>query len=293
MGALDVSMNAHGVAVERRYGRPILAGFHAAFSIGGLAGAALAAAAAADLDVRLHLALVAIASAAVGLRWSSSLLPAGEDTAPEGAPLLVRPPRRLWTIGVLAFACLLLEGACADWSAVYLRVDLGTSAGLAAVAFAAFSVTMTAGRLAADRLTTLLGAARLVRGAGALAATGFGLSLLAGSPAAAIAGFACLGAGMAPVIPIAFRAAGTFPGISPGVALGGITSAGYLGFLAGPPMIGGIAQLSGLPSALWVLAALAVLVSALGPATRPAAGGTRARPYRARGVLIEAASPRR
>jgi MFS family permease len=270
MGALDVSMNAHGVAVERRYRRPILAGFHAAFSIGGLGGAALgAAAAAAQLDVRIHLALVAAASAAVGIRWSASLLPAGEDAAAADTPLVVRPPRGLWALGALAFACLLIEGACADWSAVYLRIDLGASAAVAALGFAAFSVTMTAGRLTADRLTTLLGPSALVRVAGGLAATGFGLALLAGSPVAAIVGFACLGAGMAPVIPIAFRSAGLFPGVTPGVGLGAVSSTGYLGFLAGPPMIGAVAELTGLPTALWLLVGLALLVCALGTATRP------------------------
>jgi MFS family permease len=271
MGALDVSMNAHGVAVERRYERPILAGFHAAFSAGGLAGAGLgAAAAAAHLDVRLHLALVAAACAAVGVVWSAALLPGGEDVAARDAPLLARPSRQLSALGGLAFACLLIEGACADWSGVYLRIDLGTSAATAALGFAAFAVTMTVGRLTADRLTSLFGPTSLVRGAGAVAAVGFGLALLAGSPAAAIAGFACLGAGLAPVVPIVFRSAGSQSGLAPGVALGQVSSTGYLGFLAGPTLIGGVAEVTGLPTALWLLVGLALLVSALGPATRPA-----------------------
>ena len=93
-------MNAHGVAVERRYGRPVLSGFHAGFSLGGLLGAALGAlAAAAGLDARVHLAVLAAASAAVGLVWSRRFLPAAEDAGARGEPIVVRPPRRLWTWG--------------------------------------------------------------------------------------------------------------------------------------------------------------------------------------------------
>lgn len=104
MGALDVTMNAHGVAVEGRYGRPILAGFHAAFSFGGLAGAGTAAlAAGAGLDARPHLAAVALASLAVGLAWSRRFLAGRVDATDPSERLLVRPPRRLWALGAVAF----------------------------------------------------------------------------------------------------------------------------------------------------------------------------------------------
>jgi MFS family permease len=158
-GSLDVTMNAHGVAVEKRHGRPILAGFHAAFSAGGLVGSALGAlAAAGDLDVRAHLALVGVAAAVIGTIVTRRLLPASEDALDTDEPVFVRPPRRLWALGALAFACLLIEGACADWSGVYLDKDLDAGAAVAALGFAAFSVTMVLGRLFGDRLVNALGA---------------------------------------------------------------------------------------------------------------------------------------
>jgi MFS family permease len=262
MGALDVTMNAHGVAVERRYGRPILAGFHAGFSAGGLLGGALGAlAAGADIDVRAHLALVAALAAVTGLTWSRRFLPGGEDTLPRETPIFVRPPRRLWALGFLAFACLLIEGASADWSAVYMRDALGSSAAVAALGFTGFSVAMTIGRLTSDRLVERSGPRRLVRVGGLVGAAGFGAALLAGAPAAGIAGFACLGIGMASVVPIVFRAAGSAPGISPGVALAAVSSTGYLGFVVGPSVIGGLAGLIGLPTALGVLVLLGAAVS--------------------------------
>ena len=270
LGALDVTMNAHGVAVERRYGRPILAGFHAGFSAGGLLGAALgAAAAAADIDVRVHLAALAAASLMAGLALSRRFLPAAEDSGAPGEPLLARPPRRLWAIGALGFACLLIEGASADWSGVYLKDDLGSSAAVAALGFTAFSVTMTAGRLVGDRLVEALGPVRLVRTGGLVAAVGFATALLAADPIVGIAGFACLGAGMAAIVPIVFRAAGAVPGIAPGLALAAVSSMSYLGFLVGPPLIGAVAELTSLPRALVLLVGLAVAVLALAPVTRP------------------------
>jgi MFS family permease len=272
MGSLDVSMNLHGVTVERRYERPILAGFHAAFSVGGLTGALLGAIAArAALDARAHLALAAAGTAAIGLTWSRRFLPAAADAAERSEPVFARPPRRLWALGALAFACLLIEGASADWSGVYLKDELGTGPGLAALGFTAFSVTMTAGRLVGDRLLVAFGARRIVRAGGVVAAGGFGLALLAATPAAALAGFACLGAGMASIVPIVFRAAGQVPGISGGLALAAVSSVGYFGFVIGPPVIGGVAELTGLPAALGALVLLALAVAALAATTAPRA----------------------
>jgi MFS family permease len=269
MGALDVTMNAHGVAVERRYGRAILASFHAAFSVGGLAGGAIGAlAAAAGLDVREQLALVGAASAAVGLMWSRRFLGADADAVGRAEPVFVRPPRRLLALGALAFACLLIEGASADWSGVYLRDELGTTAAIAALGFTAFSVTMTIGRLVGDRLVDRFGPQRVVRAGGAIASVGFGLALIASAPPAAIAGFACLGAGMSGVVPIVFRASGHVPGMAAGIGLAAVSSTGYLGFLVGPPTIGGLAELLGLPVALGLVAALAAVVALLAPTTR-------------------------
>jgi MFS family permease len=266
-GALDVAMNAHGVTVERRAGRPILSSFHAAFSLGGLAGAGTGAlAAAASLDVRAHLALAAAAALAVGLVWTQRLLPAAADVS---APRTERGPRprgvvrHLALLGFVAFAGLLCEGAAADWSALYVDRSLEASAAVAALAYAAFSLTMTLGRIYGDRLTARFGAVALVRRGALLGAVGLGAALLTGAPAAALAGFAALGAGLAAVIPTVFRAAGNAEGASTGPALAAVSTTGYLGFLAGPPLIGGLAELTSLPTALGVLPVLCALVALL------------------------------
>ena len=268
-GALDVAMNAHGVAVERRHPEPILSSFHAAFSVGGLTGAlGGAAAAAAGVDVRWHVLAVAVPSLVAGMAVCRRLLPAeADDLGDDAGPLLAIPPRAIWAVGAVAFCALLAEGAAADWSAVYVRESLGGAAAVASLAFAAFSLTMTAGRLVGDRLTTAWGPVALVRRGGLVSA--LGAALLIAHPVAAMAGFACLGAGLATMVPVVFRAASVLPGLTPGVGIAAVSTMGYAGFLVGPPLVGGISELTSLPLALVMLVALALLMAALAPRVRP------------------------
>src|SRR5215210_1042242 len=274
-GSLDVAMNAHGVAVERRHESPILSSFHAAFSCGALAGAGTSAlAASADLDVRWHLLAVAAAALAVGIVACRSLLPADADHAGEEAgPLLAWPPRALWAVGAVGFCALVCEGATADWSAVYVRESLESSAGVAALAFAAFSATMTIGRLLGDRLTSAWGPEALVRRGGLLSAAALAAALLIGHPVAAIAGFALLGIGIATMVPVVFRAASEVDGVTPGVGIAAASTMGYFGFLVAPPIIGGIAELTTLPFALGLLVLLSLVMAALAPRVRRSPAG--------------------
>src|SRR5215210_5916568 len=135
VGALDVSMNAQAVAVEKGYGRPIMSSFHAAFSFGGLAGAA-SGGLGASLEVGIvpHLLGVAVLTAVATLPAYRALLPASTDVAGEG-PAFARPTRTLAGLGAIAFCVLLGEGAMADWSAVYLSGPLGTGPGFAAAGY--------------------------------------------------------------------------------------------------------------------------------------------------------------
>jgi predicted MFS family arabinose efflux permease len=272
-GLLDVSMNVHGLAVERRLGRPILSTLHAAFSFGVLAAASAGGLiAAAGVGVRDHMAGATVVAVCVAVAATRRLLPREADAAPEG-PLLARPTRALAAIGLFAFCVLLSEGAVNDWAAVYLEGDLGAGEGLAAAGLAAFSLTMGFGRLTGDRLAEWLGPVRLARGGAALAAAGMTLAVAGGRQAAAIVGFAAMGAGLSSLFPLAIRA-GSVRGDAPGPAVAAVSGTGYLGFIAGPPLVGLLAELFGLRSAL-------VLVAVLCGAAAVLAGAVRA-PVRAR-----------
>ena len=258
---LDVSMNAQAVVIERRYRRSIMSSFHALWSLGGVAGAALAGVAMSlGAPAAQHVVATAIVAAAVVSGTLAGLVPSGPRR--EAARYVVaRPSRRLLGLGLVAFLGLLAEGAMADWSAVYLHDALGTSGAAAAAGFAAFSLAMAAGRLGGDRLADGLGPRSLLRVSGAVAAAGLGVALIVGEPRVAIAGFAAVGLGIANIIPVTFGSAGRAGDIPAGTALAAVATTGYFGFLAGPPMIGLVAETTSLPVGLGVVSACCALVA--------------------------------
>ena len=263
-GSLDVSMNAHAVAVEKVQGCPIMSSFHAAFSLGGLAGAAVGGAVAAwGVGVAPHLAGVSALSLAAFALAYLRMLPADEDRGESGGPAFARPTRALAGLGVISFCVLLGEGAMADWSAVYLKGTLGTGPGFAAAGFAAFSAAMVAGRLLGDRVTARFGPVALVRAGAAISAAGLGISLAVAHPAAALVGFACAGLGFSIIFPTALSAAGRTKDSATGPAIAAVATAGYFGFLVGPPSIGFVAEGVGLGGALFIVVALSAAIVVL------------------------------
>jgi hypothetical protein len=145
---------------------------------------------------------------------------------------------------------------------------------LAAAGFAAFSLAMAIGRLAGDRLAGAFGPGLVLRASGAVAALGLGGALSIGAPAAAIAGCGAVGLGIANIIPLLFSAATRAPGVQAGTALAAVATTGYLGFLAGPPLIGLAAEIVGLPAALGIVSGCCGLVAlgagVIGPTEAPA-----------------------
>jgi len=270
VGSLDVSMNAQAVAVEKEYRRPIMSSFHAAFSFGGLIGAAGGGiVASAGIGLLPHFAAVAALTVVATIFAYRALLPASADAGQgDDGPAFARPTRALLGLGIIAFCVLLGEGAMADWSAVYLEGTLETGAGFAAAGYAAFSLAMAVGRLTGDRLTERIGAARLVRAGAAVSAVGLGLSLFVAEPVFALAGFAAAGAGFSIIFPAALSAAGHSDEMAAGPALAAVSSAGYFGFLVGPPSIGFVAEVAGLGTALYIVVALSAAIVLLAGAVR-------------------------
>jgi hypothetical protein len=267
--AVDVAMNAHGLEVERRYGRPVLSGLHAAWSFGGLAGAGLGAiAATVEVGVTAHFFAVAAAIALGGLATSRLLL-TSESSGLEPHVTLRRPSRALVPLGLVAFCGLFAEGAAADWSAVYLAGPVDTGPGVAALGFAAFSLSMAAFRLAGDPLTTRWGAVVLTRRGALVSAAGLAAALAVAEAPVVLVGFALWGAGLAALVPVAFRAAGSVPGIPSAVGIAAVTTVGYSGFLIGPPTIGLIAEAVGLRLALVLVLGLLLLLAALADRVGP------------------------
>ncbi|WP_225412389.1 MFS transporter [Stigmatella hybrida] len=267
-GAMDVAMNAHAVTVERKLGKTVMSSFHALYSLGGLAGAGSSILLLSwGLTPPAHMLGVSVLGLAVILTASRFLLPASAD---EGGPAhaFAFPRGPLLFMGLLTFLVLMVEGAMADWSAVYLRRSLGTEVGLAGAGYAVFSLAMTTGRLTGDRMVNAFGPQRLLRAGGFLAAGGLGAALVLHHPVAALIGFGCVGLGLSNLIPVLFSAAGRAPGVPSGVGIAAVSTLGYGGFLVGPPLIGLVAEPVGLPAALGLLVAFLVLVAASGSRVR-------------------------
>ena len=268
---LDVSMNAQAVAVEARWGQAIMSSFHALFSLGGLAGAALAGVAmAAGVGDVTHVVVTALACVGAVAACLPFLLPSPAAGSP--GPVFARPRGALLALGVLAFCGLIAEGAMGDRSAVYLHDTLGSSPALASAGFAACSLAMAAGRFGGDALVRRYGAARVLRASSTVAAIGLVGALLLGTPASGVVGFGLVGLGVANVIPILFSAAGRVPGTPPGVGIAAVATTGYFGFLVGPPVIGMVADVTGLRVALGIVAGLCAYIAAASNALDVAIG---------------------
>ena len=273
-GALDVAMNAQGIEVERTLRKPILSGLHGLWSVGlGLGAAAAAVAAAADLDPLPHFAIIAGVLALASLVFLRCLLPENEQVRAELSDDEERVPVR-WTLplillGVIAFCSFVGEGSASDWSAVYMTQELGSSQALGALAFTAFAVTMAAARFAVDPLRTRVGNVTLVRGGSLVAAAGLAFGLIVHEPAAAILGFALLGLGLAAVVPIAFAAAGEMNPRATGRLVGRVATIGYVGSVAGPIMIGWLAEATSLRTSLGLVVLLAGVIATSAEACDP------------------------
>jgi MFS family permease len=157
----------------------------------------------------------------------------------------------LVALGLIAFCSFFAEGTATDWSAVYLHDRAGAGAALAAAAIAGYSLAMAASRLIGDRIVARLGRAGTARRASLVAAAGLGLALAVPSPTAGLAGFALMGAGMAPIVPAALSAAGTM-GHGVEAAVSRVLLLGYSGSIAGPAAIGAVAGLVTLRVALLI-----------------------------------------
>jgi MFS family permease len=270
---VDVAMNAQGVELERRYRRPILSGLHAAHPMGMLAGGlGGTAAAAAGLAVLPHFAIAATAGVLAGQAATRHLV--AEPLQPR-RPLLARPGGRLLLLGTIAFCAFLLDGAASNWSAAHLHDQHAASPALAAAGFSAFTAALALGRLAGDRLIDRLGRLRVVQAGGVVAAAGSLVVVVAPTAVIALVGWATLGAGLAAVAPAVLGATPSASELPPPLAIAAVTTLGYLGSFTGPPLVGAIAELTGLSAALALLVAAAlvpVVLARRALSPRPAGG---------------------
>lgn len=267
-GLMDVTMNAAAAACEKDVGRPLMSSFHGWFSVGMVAGVSGGVAALkAGLPPAAHAALVIAVAAGLLLsaRPSGSLTRSAEGVS---AGWLASMNRQTLALSALAFVCLFLEGAMADWSGL-LAGEFGAGADVASVAYVAFTATWAGGRFAGDRLTRRIGDVNVVRIGGWLAAVGVGFGLWTGASIGVTVGCGIVGLGLANAVPILFRAAAALDPTGRAAGLALVTGVGYTGFLVGPPLVGFTAEAVGLPRAMFLVVAGGILLAAGAVALRP------------------------
>ncbi len=260
IGAMDCVMNIQAVAVERDAERPMMSGFHAFYSIGSLVGATCVALllTAGTSAFAATLAAVGIASAlviAVARAWHT-------DRAPQDAPSFALPRGIVIAIGIVCFVSFLTEGSMLDWSAVFLHEVRGVGLQHAGWGFVAFNLAMMLARLVGDAVIAKIGRATAVLAGGLIAGAGLLLATLAPVFGIALLGYALVGIGCANIVPVMFTLAGRQTTMPESVAIPAVTTMGYAGVLAGPALIGFLAQGWSLPAA-FVLVAIALVAAAV------------------------------
>jgi MFS family permease len=262
--AMDVSMNAQGVEVEKAMRSPTMSRFHGMFSLGGMLGAGAGGMVAArGIAPFPHFAVSGLVNALAIVAVSGLLLETHVAAGTEHRLPLRKIPPVLLALSAIGFCILLAEGAIADWTAVYLRQVLHAGPGTAAAGYAVFSAAMAVFRFLGDAVTARLGLFRTLRAGSLVAAVGLLTAMCAFSAPWALPGFALAGAGFSVIIPLVFGSGGRVEGINPGAGIATVTGIGYAGFIVGPPAIGFASQIVTLRYALGIVVACCLISTLL------------------------------
>jgi MFS family permease len=258
----NIAMNTQGLSVQHQLKKPILSGLHAMWSLGAFLAAAITGwTMSAGWSMEMHFGVISIAAAVVALFFSFSLI---KDAAVEHPQkVFALPNRGLLLMGFICFCVAMSEGAMADWSSLYYRQVVHELSKVSTVGYTAFALCMALGRFFGDRLLQAFGYSTVLKLNGILVCIGMSLALMINSPGAVIIGFALVGLGVSSVIPIVYMLSAKSKSMAPSAAIAAVSSIGFMGFLFGPPIIGFIAQETGLRIALSIVAFLGMMIWSL------------------------------
>lgn len=269
IGSMDVAMNAHGIAVERSSKQPIMSMLHGGFSIGGMVGAFFGAWTLQYIGEFAHVAIVSAFCFALFILLVRYLLPASTDKGLSGSHF-AWPTMATIGLGFLCFLALMSEGVVLDWSAIYFAQEFRVDAGTAAIGYALFSGGMAASRLTGDLLRQKIGAVRTVVASALLTAVAIALAISLTSFWPAVSAFVFAGIGIGNIAPILFAGGGRLEPDAPGRGIAAVSTLGYAGFLAGPPLIGFAAELTSLGEAFWLIVIASLVIAIFGKTARAA-----------------------
>jgi len=256
----NIAINTQAVGVEARYGRNIMASFHGLWSLAGFTAAGIGTYMIGQAVIPFNHVLMITAFILAGVAASFHYLLPNEEKTGTSSSLFVKPDRSLIKLGVIAFCCMICEGAMFDWSGIYFQKVVVAEKDLIGAGYTAFMLTMATGRFIADWIVSRFGFKRTIQISGLLVATGLGIAVLFPYVATAIIGFFIVGFGVSSVVPLVYSEAGRSKKVAPGIALAAVTSIGFLGFLIGPPLIGIVAGLFNLRISFLIIAIIGIIV---------------------------------
>jgi MFS family permease len=239
---INIAMNTQAVGVETLYGRSVMASFHGLWSLAGFTGAVIGTFfVSRGLPPIIHFSIVSGLCVLLVILSYKFTLP-HDIGHRQRQKAFVKPDKKILLLGMIAFCCLVNEGAMSDWSGVYFKNIVKAPASLITLGYVAFTSTMALGRFLGDSLVTKFGVKRMLQISGSVITTGLLLAVIFPYLATATAGFFLVGFGVSSVVPIVYGLAGKSTTMSAGAALAAVSTIGFLGFLIGPPLIGFIAQ---------------------------------------------------
>jgi MFS family permease len=261
---VNIAMNTQAVGVESLYGRSIMASFHGLWSLAGFCGALTGNFfVSAGISPLIHFSIIAVATVIMAISSYRYALP-DNGNRKSTQPIFIKPDKTVLLLGLIAFCCMVCEGAMADWSGVYFQKVVQSPAAFTTLGYVAFMGTMATGRFLGDWLITRFGVKRILQMSGILIATGLMTVVLFPYLATAIAGCLLVGFGVSCVVPMVYGLAGKSKTMSSGLALAAVSTISFVGFLVGPPVIGFIAQLAGLRWSFTLIALLGLGTALLG-----------------------------
>lgn len=257
----NIAINTQAVGVEARYGRNIMASFHGLWSLAGFTAGGIGTYMIGRGIVPFHHFLIMMLLILFGVAASFQyLLPSEENSAGTGR-LFAKPDKSLLKLGVIAFCCMICEGAMFDWSGIYFQKVVRAEKEWIGLGYTAFMCTMAAGRFIADWVAHHIGFRRTIQASGLMITTGLAISVLFPYLVPSVVGFLLVGFGVSSVVPLVYSEAGKSKTLSPGVALAAVSSIGFLGFLIGPPLIGVVAGMASLRMSFVIIAIMGFCVS--------------------------------
>lgn len=260
----NISVNTQALHAERIYERPIMSSFHGIWSTAGFSGAMIGA-----LMIRFelrpwhHFLIVAGIVAIAALNFQKYLLLTPTSQSASSFKRIKRPHGSLLLLGAIAFCCLSAEGCMFDWSGVYFREVVSAKGYYASLGYASFMIMMATGRFTGDGLAKRFGRRRMVQVSGLLIFSGMMIAVLFPTLIMATIGYMIVGLGVSSIIPLMYSTAGKVKEVASGIAIATVSGVGFFGFLMGPPLIGYIAEMAGLPVSFAVIACLGILISLL------------------------------